>query len=189
MKTEYLIHIDSREQRPLPFPVHVTMLDPTVLPQRQQTRCVRIRTEAPAARKALPFADYLLGDDPGACYTAKDSSGGVIVERKYSLSELHANVFNPVKRRSFVRCLDNMRKHFVYPVLLLEGTPAELNRGHAQAAIVWDGLQRLLLERRISLWHLPGKSETARRETAILVAKLLINGALTHGNSPARLLS
>jgi hypothetical protein len=78
---EYTILVDEREKRPLPFPSHLVLWDPSSLPTSPRAVSVRLLTRS--AR--LLSADYCL-DEPSPL---------LLVERKGSYRELAGNLCTP----------------------------------------------------------------------------------------------
>lgn len=156
--------VDTREQRPLPFPRFLHC----AAHAGGGTRTVRVHT----LRRALPEGDYLL----------EGYATGTIVERKGSLREVAQNCLTKDLDR-FTSALSRLAEACERPVLLLEGSVADLsprNKGDDFRPGI-DKLIRMTNERGISLMVLPAKTLDQRRHVGEWIARLLINGAL-HGN-------
>lgn len=156
-----IIVVDTREQRPLPFPRFLRC----AAPAGGGTRTVRVHT----LRRALSEGDYLLEGEPT----------GTIVERKGSLREVAQNCLSGDLTR-FTSALSRLAEACDRPVLLLEGSVADLsprNKGDDFRPGV-DKLIRMTNERGVSLLVLPAKTLEQRRHVGEWVARLLINGAL-----------
>jgi ERCC4-type nuclease len=180
MNRQWLILVDTREKKPLLFPEHLTVLSDTQPAHTQATVTVRLHTE----RKRLETGDYLLASHPTT----------TIVERKGSVREVQTNCLNRRDRARFVRCLERMRDAAVDPVLLLEGSPADLVKplpanaygqpGESPAGPALDALFSLLHEYGIRLLLLPNSTVANRRAMGEIVARDLIAGAIHHAPSP-----
>lgn len=167
MKRKWTILVDTREQTPLPIPANLTMQDPA-WGGRMKLSTVRVDT----VRTKLDEGDYAL----------EGHRGLVLVERKASLREVAGNCLGRDRDR-FVSCLDRLRSACSHPTLMLESTT--LRRGHeAREMAGLDSLQRLCLERGISLLIMPVSTQPQRRLVGEWIARLLINGALTDGTPP-----
>tara|TARA_Y100001938_G_scaffold147441_1_gene228642 strand:+ start:154 stop:672 length:519 start_codon:yes stop_codon:yes gene_type:complete len=171
MKREFILVQDTREKKPLKFPGNIRILDDKTLPTSKKTVLVRIRV----VKQALETGDYLL----------QGFESCTMIERKGSLREIAQNCLTKKDRPRFVRCLERMRDACEDPVLLLEGTPLEMARvsKHVpEPAAAVDALMRLLNEYGIRLFLLPTQTVSHRRASGEWALRLLINGALQHGN-------
>jgi len=132
---------------------------------------VRLHT----VKDKLEAGDYLL----------QGHEDNTIIERKGSLREIAKNCLNEKDRIRFIKSLKKLQSACTHPVLMLEGTPLEMERpcqNVPNPACAIDALMRLMREYKIEMILLPGKTYTHRRACAIWVARLLITGALTNGN-------
>lgn len=165
----YVIHVDTREKRPLLFPSVISLLSRAHLPQKQ----VSLQAQIAVVRSELPTGDYML------------SRSACLIERKGSLMEVCQNCLTHDRPR-FIRAIDRLAEASPRPYLLLETsltTPPE-------GLLGFDSLSQILMERRISLLLLRTDTENARRTAGELVARLLIAGLeipTTHSHAdPAR---
>ena len=86
--------------------------------------------------------------------------------------------------RRFASQVDRLKEESALPYLLLEGTPLDLLRATKYVenpGLAMDSFQRFLLKKEIPLILLPAATTTARKSVGEWVARLLINGTLTHG--------
>lgn len=169
MQKAYVLQIDTRERQPLVFPTHVQVARPWQAGQPH--RLERIRLEV--VKTTLQTGDYsLLGFEKAT-----------IVERKFSLSELHKNCFTDDRER-FLRALERLRNAASWPVLVLDGGLDKYTRPdpHVKAPpeAVLDEIQRLCDAYRIRLQILPGGTPRQRLMAGTWVARTLINGALQY---------
>lgn len=176
MKRSWTILQDDREKTPLLFPSNMVMLDDAHLPCERRSCTVSLTV----AKKRLPTGDYAL----------EGFESRVLIERKKHLPELFANLLTPTGRERFVKACDRLRSECAHPILILEGTIGHLVRtARAQLDVdpwlVVDALHRICLERRIQILYLPAATPEQRRSVGEEVARLLINGALTHAEHPA----
>lgn len=176
MKRSWTILQDDREKTPLLFPANMVMLDDAHLPCERRSCTVSLTV----AKKRLPTGDYAL----------EGFESRVLIERKKHLPELFANLLTPTGRERFVKACDRLRSECAHPILILEGTIGHLVRtARAQLDVdpwlVVDALHRICLERRIQILYLPAATPEQRRSVGEEVARLLINGALTHAEHPA----
>ena len=117
-------------------------------------------------------------------YALQDHMDDVLIERKGSLREIAGYCLTKDGRRRVISQLDRLKEAAKKPILLLEGTPQELKTPTVHVpnpGLALDAFQRILLERDIPLLLLPSQTLAARRAMGEWVARLLINGALTHG--------
>ena len=145
------------------------MLDDTRPAQEKKMVTVELHT----VRQKLPTGDYVLSGSESTC----------IVERKGSLLEISKNLFDKKDRERFVRELVRLKEETSHPVLVLEGSPAQLLESH-EGSIAVDALIRLLQEYGVELLLLPSGITKHRRALGEWVARLLINrtvnGNLNH---------
>jgi ERCC4-type nuclease len=171
MIRDWTIVQDTREKKPLLFPANIRVLDDKVLPSRRKSVLVRVHT----VRETLKTGDYLL----------KGFEGCTMIERKGSLREIAQNCLTIRDRARFVDCLKRMRDSASDPVLLMEGTPlgmTKVTKHVPEPALAVDALMRLLQEYGIRLFLLPTQTASHRRASGEWALRLLINGALHHGN-------
>jgi ERCC4-type nuclease len=159
---------DTREKKPLKFPANLKVLDNNFPAHKQRMVTIRLHT----VREKLEAGDYLL----------QGYEGNTIIERKGCLREIAKNCLNEKDRVRFIKALEKLKKACKHPILMLEGTPLQMekpckNVPHPAAAV--DGLMRLIREYDIELILLPGKTHSHRRACANWVARLLIAGAIT----------
>jgi len=171
MRKEWTIIQDTREKKPLRFPSNLKVLDDKTPTHKQRIITVRLHT----VKDKLDAGDYLL----------QGYEGNTIIERKGSLREIAKNCLNYKDRTRFIKSLKKLREACKHPILMLEGTPLQMekpckNVPHPEAAV--DGLMRLIREYDIELILLPGTTYSHRRACANWVARLLIAGAITNGN-------
>jgi len=176
VKRSWTILQDDREKTPLLFPANMVMLDDAHLPCERRSCTVSLTV----AKKRLQTGDYAL----------EGFESRVLIERKKHLPELFANLLTPTGRERFVKACDRLRSECAHPILILEGTIGHLVRtARAQLDVdpwlVVDALHRICLERRIQILYLPAATPEQRRSVGEEVARLLINGALTHAEHPA----
>ncbi len=176
MKKSWTILQDDREKTPLLFPAHLVMLDPASVPVDRRSVTVALTV----TKKRLATGDYaLLGHE-----------SRVLVERKKDLPELFNNLLTTAGRDRFVKACDRLRSECAHPILILEGTVGHLVRT-AKAKLpvdpwlVVDALHRICLERRIQILYLPSATADQRRSVGEEIARLMINGAITHAEPPA----
>tara|TARA_R100000049_G_C1898741_1_gene49436 strand:+ start:178 stop:684 length:507 start_codon:yes stop_codon:yes gene_type:complete len=167
MKKEWTIVQDSREKKPLKFPANLKVLNDTIPPNKQQMVTVRLHTVV----EKMDAGDYLL----------RGYETTTIIERKGSLREIAKNCLHYKDRERFIKALIKLKNACNHPILMLEGTPLEMekpckNVPNPTCAI--DALMRLLREYKIEMILLPGKTYSHRRACANWVARLLINGAI-----------
>ncbi len=139
------------------------MLDDTVPAPEKKMVTVELHT----VRQKLPTGDYVLSGSESTC----------IIERKGSLLEISKNLFDKKDRERFVRELVRLREETTHPVLVLEGSPAQLLDSH-EGSIAVDALIRLLQEYGCELLLLPSGIAKHRRALGEWVARLLINRTL-----------
>ena len=170
MKREYVILQDTREKKPLLFPETLTFLDDTKPPWFRRPVRVRLRVE----KFPLKTGDY--------CLLGYEKVG--LVERKGSLREVAGYCLTKDGCRRFASQVDRLKEESALPYLLLEGTPLDLLRATKYVenpGLAMDSFQRFLLKKEIPLILLPAATTTARKSVGEWVARLLINGTLTHG--------
>lgn len=141
------------------------MLDDTVPAPEKKMVTVELHT----VRQKLQTGDYVLSGSESTC----------IIERKGSLLEISKNLFDKKDRERFVRELVRLREETTHPVLVLEGSPAQLLDSR-EGSIAVDALIRLLQEYGCELLLLPSGITKHRRALGEWVARLLINRTL-HG--------
>ena len=128
-----------------------------------------VTVELHTVRQKLPTGDYVLSGSESEC----------IIERKGSLLEISKNLFDRKDRQRFIRELVRLKEETSHPVLVLEGSPAQLLESH-EGSIAVDALIRLLQEYGVELLLLPSGITKHRRALGEWVARLLINRTL-HG--------
>lgn len=163
------ITVDTRERRPLLFPSHLPVLQghPSC---RHSTRVVPVAVSV----RTLETGDYASEGSP------------VVVERKGSLQEIQGNCIGDDRPR-FLRALDRLAAA-AHPILLLEGTPADLLTATPRTPnphLVMDAFLRDVYERGIRLLVLPTKTIDQRRAAGELVARIFWNSALVHSSQTA----
>lgn len=170
LKREWVILQDSREKKPLLFPETLSFLDPTKPPWFRRSVRVRLRVE----KHPLKTGDYcLLGHEKTA-----------LIERKGSLREVAGYCLTKDGHRRFTSQVSRLKDEAALPYLLLEGTPVDLQRPTKyveKPGLALDSFQRILFQKGVPLILLPSATTTARKAVGEWVARLLINGALTHG--------
>ncbi len=176
MNRSWTILQDDREKTPLLFPSHMVMLDDAHVPCDRRTCTVSLTV----AKKRLTTGDYAL----------EGFESRVLIERKKHLVELAGNLLTPTGRERFVKACDRLRSECRHPILILEGTVSHLvATARAQLEhdpwLVVDALHRICLERNIQVLYLPATTPHQRRSVGEEVARLLINGAITHAEHPA----
>ena len=167
MKREWTIIQDTREKKPLKFPANLKVLDDNFPPFKQKMVTVRIHTVV----EKLDAGDYLL----------QGHEGQTIIERKGSLREIAKNCLNEKDRVRFIKALVKLKDACEHPILMLEGTPLEMERPCPNVpypACATDALMRLMKEYKIEFILLPGTTYSHRRACANWVARMLINGAI-----------
>lgn len=165
MQRKFVVIQDTREKLPLLLPKRLVMLDDTVPAPEKKAITVELHT----VRQKLPTGDYVLSGSESTC----------IIERKGSLLEISKNVLDKKDRERFVRELVRLREETSHPVLVLEGSPAQLLDSR-EGSIAVDALIRLLQEYGVELLLLPSGITKHRRALGEWVARLLINRTL-HG--------
>lgn len=113
-----------------------------------------------------------------------------LVERKGSLREVAGNCITKDGLRRFTAQVDRLKEEAEHPILLLEGTPMDLQRAtkHVpEPGMALDSFQRILFERQVMLVLLPSSTVSARRAVGEWVARLLINGALNGSPQPSKM--
>lgn len=149
----------------------MVMLDDAYVPCDRRSCTVSLTV----IKKRLQTGDYAL----------EGFESKVLIERKKHIPELFANLLTPSGRERFVKACDRLRSECTHPILILEGTIAHLIRtARAQLDVdpwlVIDALHRICLERNIQILYLPSVTPDQRRSVGEEVARLLINGAITH---------
>ena len=165
MQRKFVVIQDTREKLPLLLPKRLVMLDDTVPAPEKKMVTVELHT----VRQKLQTGDYVLSGSESTC----------IIERKGSLLEISKNLFDKKDRERFVRELVRLREETTHPVLVLEGSPAQLLDSR-EGSIAVDALIRLLQEYGCELLLLPSGITKHRRALGEWVARLLINRTL-HG--------
>ena len=165
MQRKFVVIQDTREKLPLLLPKRLVMLDDTVPAPEKKMVTVELHT----VRQKLQTGDYVLSGSESTC----------IIERKGSLLEISKNLFDKKDRERFVRELVRLREETTHPVLVLEGSPAQLLDSR-EGSIAVDALIRLLQEYGVELLLLPSGITKHRRALGEWVARLLINRTL-HG--------
>lgn len=176
MKTEYTIIQDSNEHKPLIFPKTLVTLNDTVLPtSNSPSRVVRLHLEIERlgkAHKEVQRGDYYLKGYQDRC----------IVEKKGNLDEIANNLLKPRARRNFINELDYLADKCLWPVILLEGTPAKYMTPTGRnnvPEVALASLMRLCLERKIWLHFVPKGDARSRALAGEWAAQILIAGAVT----------
>lgn len=162
MNRSYTILVDTREQRPLPFPPNLQVINPA-LP---------VWSKARLTLKISTVPHTLLGGD----YALLGHERGTVIERKADLKEVAHNCLTKDRTR-FRRALEKFRACCSNPILLLEGDPVALTREVHDMDIAIDVLFALLREHGIGFCTVVTKTLLQRQAAARLVAKLLISGA------------
>ena len=162
------ISVDTREKRPLVFPAHLPVLQghPSC---RHSTRIVPVAVD----RRTLETGDYASTSSP------------IVVERKGSLQEIQENCLGTDRPR-FLRALDRLAST-PHPILLLEGTPADLLTSTQRTPnphFAVDAFLRDVYERGIRLLILPTKTLEQRRAAGELVARIFWNSSAVHSAPP-----
>lgn len=171
MNRSWTILQDDREKTPLLFPANMVMLDDAHVPCDRRTCTVSLTV----TKKRLQTGDYAL----------EGFESRVLIERKKHLMELGSNLLTTSGRQRFVAACDRLRSECSTPILILEGTVAHLvatarSQLDYDPWLVIDALHRVCLERGIQVLYLPATTPHQRRSVGEEVARLLINGALTH---------
>ena len=153
----------------------MVMLDPKFPP----CECRTITVQLTIKKARLKTGDYLL----------LGHESKVMIERKKDLPELFTNLLTTAGRTRFVAACDRLRSECTYPILILEGTIHQLIRSaktylKVDPWLVVDALHRICLERHIQILYLPSTTPDHRRSVGEEVARLLINGAITHAEYP-----
>lgn len=177
MKT-FHVYIDAREKKPLRFPDYINMLSWTALPHERRSERVQIKTHS----ITLPFADYALKEceEAGVTYSLGD---GIVFETKRSAEEVAGNLLTTErKRQNFDRVLTYLASLSVSGVIM-EGTPSTVlapTGREPSPELALDALLRVCCSRRVPFHLIPGGTNTMRLKTAELIARVLINGAMSH---------
>jgi len=106
-----------------------------------------------------------------------------LVERKGSLREVAGYCLTKDGCRRFKSQVDRLKEESSLPYLMLEGTPMDMLRASKYVpspGLAMDSFQRILYEKDVPLILLPAATMSARKAVGEWVARLLINGALTH---------
>ena len=152
------------------FPETMACLDDSVSVTRRKDVTVRIHS----VDHKMDTGDYAL----------QGYEDVVLIERKGSLREIAGYCLTKDGRRRFINQVDRLKEQAKKPYLLLEGTPQDLKKPTVYVPkphLALDAFQRILLERDVPLLLLPSTTQAARRGMGEWVARLLINGALSHG--------
>lgn len=160
------IVVDTREQKPFPFPEFLTIGLPGSGYQRPKVETVQLRV----VRQELPAGDYLLGTHP--CRT--------IIERKGSLFEVATNCLSGDRKR-FLKALDKLREAAENPVLILEGAPTQVRKVSEENPECLAGLSQLVRdvsERGIALEILDARTARQRRDAGYWIALRLVSDGL-----------
>lgn len=140
--------VDTREQRPLLFP--------DTLMWYSKRSGDGVQYQVVVKRKCLKTADYAL----------EGWEREVLVERKGSLKELHANLFSTDKARSD-RSFERLAESTKNPYLLLDMSPSQFwkpNRWANEPARIFDALMYLTTRLNIRVWFSgPCKIHSTRR--------------------------
>lgn len=173
MQKQWVILQDTRENKPLPFPEHLVVLDPDKPPQK----CVSTTVKLVIKRSDLQTGDYQL----------EGWEKSMVVETKRGLREVAGNVFDPVRRQRLISEFARIAGGgFKRAALVWEGTLVDLSQNslhHPHYGMIHDGLQRMLAEHlpHAHLLICPNTTLNHRRATSEWVARMLINAALTDG--------
>lgn len=164
MDRDWVIAVDTREKKPLPFPEHLVLTAPDLSLTTVKVHIVQ---------KKLETADYSLDSHPSQ----------VMIERKGCIDEVCSNMLRKDERARFENALQRLSAACKRPYVFLEGTPYNLKRPHYQDRGVegLDEFQRVLVQYGIGMLLMPTATISARREAAEFVARLLINGAIVYG--------
>jgi ERCC4-type nuclease len=162
LRRSYTVAIDTREQKPVPFPDWLPILR---TPLCGDTTTVRIVT----VPVTLDAGDYALTDHPA----------GAGVERKYKLREIAKNCLTEDRHR-MRSALERLADVYSHPYLLVEDTVRGLlgDRKIEKPYRAYDALLRLLTEFHITLIHAEGRSARQRALTGEVIARILINAAI-----------
>lgn len=170
MKRSWVILRDTREKKPLAFPATLPCLNDQLPPTSKASLSVRLEV----VDSALTTGDYVL----------QGHEDQVLIERKGGLREIAGNCLTRDGRRRFISQIDRLKAQAKHPYLMLEGSPLDLQKPVSNVPkpfLALDAIQRILLERGVPLLLLPSTTVASRRAMGEWVARLLINGALTHG--------
>lgn len=175
MKTSFTIIQDSNEKKPLLFPETLTTLNDMVLPtSNSPSKIVKLsvrKERLGKAHKEMQRGDYYLEGYPGT----------VVIERKGSLDEIANNLLRPRSRNNFINELDYLQSRCVWPILLLEGTPAQYMTATGRVRVpevALASLMRLCLERRIWLHMVPKGDASKRKKAGEWAAQILVAGTV-----------
>jgi len=175
MKTKYTVIVDSREKRPLLFPSHLIVLDPTVRPSPSAVKTIRLATRVEKLGPEHPEVnrgDYYLEGYPDR----------VIIERKGSIDEIAMNMFRPHRRLRIIEEMKYLSGRCSTPIWLTYGSPRALltpTRETKCPGPAMDALIDLLLRHTIMLWIVNKPALIAsRRATGELAARMMIRGSL-----------
>lgn len=163
MKRDWTILIDTREQKPLPFPSHLPVWDEES--GRPTTITLTLR------KQKLDTADYAL-----------EGNSSCLIETKRGALELAQNLFSPDRPR-FLAALDRLASAARHPVVLIEGSPHEIlstpnKHWHGPPSLLLDRLITDLTCRKITPLWIPGDTMNHRRAAATTAALLLIRASL-----------
>jgi ERCC4-type nuclease len=164
LATTYTILVDQREKKPMQFPSHLVVWNPSSTLLAPHPTTIRLQTKT----VLLPTGDYVLESAPRA----------TVIERKQHLDELAANLTTRDGLRRFRDELIRMQE-FTHRVLFLEGDPLSLTRTRdCNPAVIRDILLSTLAEHRVELMMLPCSTANARNHAAEWLASRLIFGAM-----------
>lgn len=171
---EYTIVVDNREKKPLPIKdgTILTVQSPTTIVKAAPVTC-RIRR----VDRHMPTADYALGDESANIYTCATNPHACVVERKHSVRELQANVFDARKRQNFISMLARMRDAWRFPHLIIDTSLPSLFKKTAdvpEPACVIDTTLRLCYHHGVVVVPLAATTAASRRHAAEWVCRLLI---------------
>lgn len=167
MRLEWTILVDTREQKPLPFPAYLPIFDPASSPASPRLTTVRLLTK----KQKLDTGDYCLESHP--------TIG--IIERKADLSELHGNLCTKDGLARFFAELHRLRG-FRNPCLLLESTDPAGRRGVPIPGFTPSAVRDLLLincvSRGLPLYTFNVSTSAHRVKCAEWAASFLIMSAI-----------
>jgi len=180
MKSSFTIIQDSNEKKPLLFPETLITLNDQILPQvtatgKYPSKVVKLsvrKERLGKAHKTMQRGDYYLDGYPNS----------VVIERKGNILEVANNLLIPRPRNNFINELDYLQSRCLWPVLLLEGTPAQYMTASGRVKVpevALASLLRLCLERRIWL-HMVAKGDASKRKKAgEWAAQIMVAGTVT----------
>jgi len=164
--TQLIIHVDTREKTPLPFPAHIS-LSPSSIHHIYTTPVL------------LPAGDYCLQGESELC----------LIERKANLLELGSNLFTRDRTR-FLSALSRLSSTTANPYLLLEA-PSTIFLSSSSTTIphhdkpipdtdILQSLLNTLADYRVRPLFIQSGSTTSRRAAGHLLLRTL------YSHSPQR---